>query len=204
MAQRWSLILLSAGLLALATAPLSALAGGGKAPPKTIEDPSGVFSDRAKEEANAQIAQIKSKYKKDLAIETIKDVQLPASIDRKDPKAVSQFFDKFADEHAKNRAVDGIYVVFVQNQGKLRVVAGTETRKALFTPSHCRELAQKMAPLLGGDQAKKDAALALATDFVSKTLHETYRPVAQPGRETPRGGAAPAPARHDEPIPWGR
>src|SRR5262249_6617700 len=105
MAQRWSLILLSAGLLALATAPLSAIAQG-KAPPKTIEDPSGVFSDRAKEEANAQIAQIKSKYKKDLAIETIKDVQIPASIDRKDKKAVDQFFDKFADEHAKNRAVD--------------------------------------------------------------------------------------------------
>src|SRR5262249_49636625 len=113
MVQRWSLILLSAGLLALATAPLSAFAGGGKAPPKTIEDPSGVFSDRAKEEANAQIAQIKSKYKKDLAIETIKDVQIPASI-KGDKKAVDQFFDKFADEHAKNRAVDGIYVVFVQ------------------------------------------------------------------------------------------
>src|SRR5262249_23984853 len=96
---RWILIpILMAGMVGWA-----ATADGQKKPPAfTVQDEGDFFTPRAKEQANEEIASIKTKFSKDLLIETRKDA--PAGFDKvnkKDKEAVNRFFENWSRERAK-------------------------------------------------------------------------------------------------------
>src|SRR3954465_4121568 len=94
----------------LVSAPL-ALAQSNAGPPRTVQDDAGMFSASAKEKANAQIAEIKRRFGKDVAVGTVVTVPRPKGVDKDNKEQVAQFFNEWAEQQFKNQGVNGILVL---------------------------------------------------------------------------------------------
>src|SRR4051812_5969625 len=138
--QRLSLPLLLVGWLVAGATPASAqkVPDG---PPRTVHDDADFFSESAVKQANKDIARIKERHHKDVLIETVKQ----------GPK--DENYDAWARERARERGVDGLYIVLTEKPKKhLQVEVGNHTReKGLFTRADEQELTKLMlADLKGG------------------------------------------------------
>lgn len=181
---------------ALAPASLSQIAYAQKTPPRQVQDDAGMFGAKAKEEANAEIAQIKQQFKKDLTIETVvQGPKLPADV--KDKSAEAKFFDQWAISRFKNEQINGVYVVILDKPHIVRVVVGEKTlNSGLFTASNRDELRQKLIEKLKAKDA--DGALLAATHYVRESMSKNHvvenrgserrstAPVAHGGGDEPR------------------
>lgn len=146
--------------------------------PRLVRDEIGLFSSAAIRQANEDVAHLKSKYHKDLLIETVKEGP-------KDAK-----FGRWAEERAEERRINGLYVVITEKPRRhLEVVVGNKTRQSgRFTQQDAKELSRLMLSRLK-KEGKKDAALTAGTQFVL----DTFRQNAPPVKGTTTGAAAPAP-----------
>lgn len=153
---------------------------------RTVQDDVGMFSAKAKTEANAEIARIKQAYKKDLMIEAAQAPTRPDDVDKDDKAAVNKFFDKWVAEKFKNEQINGVFVVIVPKAHIIRAAIGQETLKSgLFTNKDRDELIHKIKEKL--DAGDKDGALHAITGFVADTMQHHARPTANaaPGDNVP-------------------
>src|SRR5438445_470113 len=83
-----------------------------------IQDDANFFSREAKAKANAEIARIRDRFKRELVVDTVDSVNFPAGINTKDKEA--KYFDEWAEKRFLHEKIKGIYVVIVQKQHILR------------------------------------------------------------------------------------
>jgi hypothetical protein len=150
-----------AGKIGLAVALggfLAAVAAGQEDKPRQVKDEAKLFGAKAIEEANAVIAKIRDKHKKDLMIETME----------KGP------FAKEAAKWANNRAIDqgvhGVYLVITKEPRHFEIVVTKKTRDlGLFLPGDRDKLVGILRDNLGKD---RDDALLKVARFTLETLDE--------------------------------
>jgi hypothetical protein len=163
-----------------------------------IQDPAGFFSERAKNEAGAIIAQTASKLRKDFRVETFAEIpaNIRSGVNLQDKSASAQMYEKWARQEAATKKVNGVYVLLVKNPAHLHIVESNKTREKAFTTSDRDAL---VAIMLGKLREKKaDEALLEGTRFVAgqMKLHAT---------ETPRpssGHAATVPEFKTSDLGW--
>jgi uncharacterized membrane protein YgcG len=153
------------------TAKAEAAAG----PPRTVVDEAGLFSEEAKKKANAAIAEIKERYRKDLLVETLKSLPEGKKVGLTSAREKQEFFQKLADERARKAGVHGIYVLITVQPKYVEVVSGPATRReGLFTVADDRALAQKFIAKLRAGQP--DEALLDGVAYVRQTLSKAPPP----------------------------
>ena len=165
---------LTAALLGLLFVPGMAVAQDKRV--RHVEDNAKLFNKEAVESANAIIAKIKEKHKKDLLIETV------AEGPKKDKLA------SWAKERFNNAAVDGVDVVLDRKPKGFQVDVGDQTlNQGYFLRSDIREL-EKIIDKKGED---KELLSEIAT-YVLETFNERHKTakVAQPEKKK---AAVPAP-----------
>jgi len=155
-------------LATLALAPLDVAWAQAKAW-RPVSDDIKFFSARAREQADAKISEIKSKFQKDLFIEAKNAPTRPSSIDKNDKVAINQFFDRLAEKRFEELRENGIYVMIIDDPHILRVVVGNNTiAKGYFTKSNRDELIGLLRTKL--HDKDHDGALLAGTKFVYDTM----------------------------------
>jgi len=150
-----------------------------------IKDAGKFFSEKAIEQANKKIEQIKLDYKKDLAIETI------ASVPEKDAKEAKENTQRYFRDYARKRygalGISGIYVIISREPRFVFVESGKETEKKAFTTADCKAAANLLLTHFKKKEAGRfdEGLLALVND-VDKTLD---RNIGKGAAETGRSGA---------------
>src|SRR5262249_6214353 len=78
-----------------------------------VKDDAKLFTDEAIKKANDQIREIAQKYDRDLLVETFASVPADEveNVKKMDKEERGKFFEKWANERAKFRAVNGVYVL---------------------------------------------------------------------------------------------
>jgi hypothetical protein len=159
----WAVLpILAAGWLA-AAAPAPA------AP--AVTDEAGFFTPEAVQKAEDGIKEIREAYHKDLVIETYKAVpeDKVKEVRNMTPRARELFFQQWAEERARERNVDGIYVLLCRNPAYTQVVLGPNIDDSVFPEKDRNELAKKFAPRWG--RRNYDAQLLEAVTYARYRLH---------------------------------
>jgi uncharacterized membrane protein YgcG len=143
-----------------------------------VVDEAGYFSPVAVRRADEEIEQIQRLTGKDMVVETFKGVpedQLNAvrSMNR---SAREEFFARWAEERARARDVDGVYVLICKSPAHTAVALGPETEDRLFPAKDRERLARLLTPRFTKKQY--DSELLDAVGFVRITL---YANVTNPG-----------------------
>ena len=169
---------LTAALFGLLFVPSVALAQDKRV--RHVQDDANLFSKEAIGQANAVVAKIKEKHKKDLFIETV------AEGPEKD-------FPGWARSRFNNAAVDGVYVVLTKKPKRLQIDVGDATlRNGYFTRQDIKELETIVKA-----KGTNDEVLNKIVTFVHETMNERHKPkaVAQQPKENP------APVQKAQPPP---
>ena len=126
--------------------------------PRQVKDEAKLFSATAIDEANAIIAKVRDKHRKDLMIETME----------KGP--VAKEAGKWAANRAVDQRVDGIYVVITKEPRHFEVVVSKKTQESGFFLAADRD---KMVAILREYLGKdRDEALLKIARFALDTLQE--------------------------------
>ena len=142
----------------------------GHARPAAIEDNAAFFSEPAKAEAARNIGELERSLKKDLAVETFKEIpeELKRGVNLEDKATLSRLCEQWAMKQAKAKGVNGVYILLVKAPAHLQVIVGNDTQKRAFTLQDRDTLATMM---LGKLRAKQpDDALLSGVNFVSATM----------------------------------
>jgi hypothetical protein len=198
---RWVLVPALLGWLAVATPVLAQQTRS-----EYVNDEAGLFSKEAKVKANADLARLRSQFKKELVVDTVMTVKRPANVDKDDNVAVDRFFDDLAQKRFGQERVNGSYILIVQTPPKVRVRLGNETQRlGIFTEADRQELQNRVVALLKEakqdemkNQVKNDRVLAEAVSFVHERMSQHARQTAGQ-RQAP---AAPNQPQHEEGTPW--
>ncbi|MCS6850135.1 MAG: TPM domain-containing protein [Gemmataceae bacterium] len=157
--------------------------------PFAVKDDANFFSRQAVDQANSIIADIKRRYKEDLAIETYPAVpdDRRADLERGDRNA---FFHEWARSRARALQVTGVYVLICRQPSHLQVEVGNHTQQRAFTLRDRDELVRLMLDRFR--RKEYDQGLLQAATFVRDTLARNLGPgrhtAATPGQAI--GGAA--------------
>jgi len=161
-----------------------------------VLDEANLFSKDAKAKANAEIAQIVSKFKKELVVDTVYSVKVPEGLEK------SAYFDDWAEKRFANEKVNGVYAVIIVDPPMIRVRLGNRTKTSgLFDEPDRKELRDQMIANLKethkdpNNQVKKDQVLLAATKFVHERMSHHRQIVSG-------GGAQRTPAAHAGETPW--
>jgi outer membrane protein assembly factor BamB len=142
---------------------------------RTINDEAALFSEAARQKANAAIAEIKKRYHKDLFIETLKSAPGADKADLSTAEAKQRFYSALAGRRATQAGIDGIYVLITTQPKRVQALSGKETiRQGLFTAENANALAQKIIAQLKADEF--DEALLQGVAYVSEVLSRAKRP----------------------------
>ena len=133
-------------------------------------DNGGFFSEQAKSDASKTIGAMERTYRKDLAIETFKEIpaNLKEGVNVLDKTAVARICEKWAETRAKQKAVNGVYILLVKDPSHLQVLVGNDTQRLAFTLRNRDELVALMITDLRAH--RNDEALRRGVDFVATTL----------------------------------
>jgi uncharacterized protein len=140
-----------------------------------VRDDAGFFKPDTVARANEVIKEIKQRYKKDLVVETVR--QVPEGERQEatspDPGVKARFFAGLAVRRAREEGVDGIYVLITRQPGHVEVAVGNNTR--LVFPDEKRH---QLTEILLNDFKKKeyDEGLLGAVQYVRSAL--AAKPVA--------------------------
>ncbi len=135
-----------------------------------VRDNGAFFSDSAKSEATRKISEIEHQYKKDLVIETFKEIpeEIKQGVDLTDKAAVGRMFEKWTVEKAKQQKVNGLYILLTKEPAHLQIVVGNDTQKKAFTLMDRTNLTSLMLTKLRKKQ--NDDALLDGVNFVMTTM----------------------------------
>src|SRR5207249_1315611 len=126
--------------LLLALFIIASIAAAGRA---QARDEAQFFTPSVVEQANAQIRDIRDKYKKDVLIETIPSIPEDQK-DQLSAKGKERFFADYSAQRAQSAKIDGIYVLICKDPTYLKVAVGNNTARSAFTTSNRDELARTM------------------------------------------------------------
>jgi hypothetical protein len=134
-----------------------------------IHDEAKFFSPDAVKKANEQIREIFSKYGKDVLIETFPSV--PADqlekVKAMESKEKADYYRKLAIEHAKERVVNGIYVL-VTREPKYLYIEITPSARETFDKEFYNHFRKVLFANFGKDHF--DEGLAAAVQAVKEQL----------------------------------
>ncbi len=166
-----------AATLLLGTAGARAAAGG-------IQDDGAFFSEFAKVNATGTINDVSTRLHKDIAVQTFAAVpeDMKATVIHPDKAATNRGFSQWAEQLARTKKVNGVFILLVKQPAHLQVVVGTDTQRQAFTLTDRVTLIQRMLEQLRNK--KNDDALIDAVNFISTTM-SSHR----------SGAAAPVSAR---------
>ena len=135
-----------------------------------IRDTGDFFSESAKTKATRKISEIEQQYKKDLVIETFKEIpeEIKQDVDLSDKTAMNRLFERWTVKQAKQRGVNGIYILLSKEPAHIQIVVGNETQNIAFTLMDRDNLASLMLSKLRKKQ--NDEALLEGVNFVFKTM----------------------------------
>ena len=135
-----------------------------------IHDNGDFFSEQAKLEAARKIAELERSVRKNLTIETFKE--LPDDVRRganlQDKAALNRLFEAWTVKQAREEGINGVYVLLVRTPAHLQVVVGNDTQKRAFTLRDRDLLVSTMLVKLRAKQY--DEALFEGVNFVSSTM----------------------------------
>lgn len=136
----------------------------------SIRDDGGFFSDAAKSEANRKISEMEQKYKKELVVETFKEIpeEIKKGVDLEDKAAMNRLFEQWTTKQAKQQKVNGIYILLSKEPAHIQIVVGNDTQNKAFTLLDRDNLASLMLGKLRKKQ--NDEALLDGVNFVAKTI----------------------------------
>lgn len=155
-----------------------------------IRDEAGFFSESAKAAASKVVSDIKANQKRDLVIETYREIPAAArkGVDLQDKAALKRVFETWSVQRARELGVQGVYVVLTREPAHLQVAVGNETLRQAFTTADRNALADTMLERL---RAKKyDDALIAGVGFVRDTLIAHQSPQAKPSGNSRTPAAA--------------
>jgi hypothetical protein len=137
-----------------------------------IRDDGKFFSPDAVKKADEQIRDLYAKYRKDVLIETFPSV--PADqlekVKAMDQKQKSEYFHKQAEDRAKQRAVNGIYIL-ITREPKYLYVQITPSAKTVFDREFYNRLREVLFSNFGEEHF--DEGLAAAVRAVQERLANT-------------------------------
>lgn len=138
--------------------------------PGTVRDNGAFFSESAKSEATRKISEIERQYKKDVVIETFKEIpeEIKQGVDLTDKAAVGRLFEKWTVEQAKQQKVNGVYILLTKEPAHIQIVVGNDTQKKAFTLLDRTNLTSLMLNKLRKKQ--NDDALLEGVNFVMTTM----------------------------------
>ncbi len=159
-----------------------------------VQDEAGIFSAAAKAKANAEIARVQARFKKELVVDTLFAVKLPEGLDGSNEAVRNRFFDKWAEDRFLHEKITGVYVVIVGEPPIIRVQLGNHTKQSgLFTDSDRADLRDQIIANMKEtrkdlkDQAKRDHVLLAATAFFSDRVSQHGSRLAEHRPQTPVG-----------------
>ncbi len=158
--------------------------------PAAIEDGGAFFSETAKTEAARNIEELERSVKKDLAVETFKEIpdDLKRGVNLEDKTILSRLCEQWAIKQARAKHVNGVYILLVKTPAHLEVMVGNDTQREAFT---LRDRDALVGMMLGKLRAKQfDDALLSGVNFVSATMRSHLGGVSRTG--SPQPHAAPA------------
>lgn len=190
----------SALLLALlAWLPLAGGTASADAPEGTptpvpeVRDEAHLFDAATIQQVNSVLQQIRQKYDKDLAVETFSEV--PARLQtRLADEGKELFYENWIRQEARKAQTNGVFILIVQNPGRLQVGIGTVTSKKAFTPRDRDELRDLMLERFR--QKKFNEAMVEGANFVLHRMDQNLGggPMpALPALPPSAGPEAPAP-----------
>jgi uncharacterized protein len=154
-----------------------------------VHDYADVFSPEGERKAQQTIDQIRQKHKRELLVETYKEV--PAEKRQElQQKGNQRFFADWAAERGRAEKIDGIVVLLSLNPKHMTVAVGNETQKQLFTLADRDEMVKPALQALS--QNRYDEFLTRTADFALKRMDENKAAAA-------RSGAAGAAGRSNTP-----
>ena len=135
-----------------------------------VLDNGAFFSEQAKSDAAKVIGEMERTLHKDLAIETFKEIpaDLKAGVNMQDKTALSHLYEQWALKQAKQKGVNGVYLLLVKEPSHLHAVVGNETQRQAFTLKDRDALLNLMLAKLRVHQ--NDEALRDGVNFVSATM----------------------------------
>ncbi len=159
-----------------------------------VIDKGEFFSADAVKKANQRIDEVKRKHKKDLVIETYKDV--PEDIrdeykkekekkDRNEKHGIQTLFTRWGQTRFKR--IDGVYIFLIKEASWVQVLVGDDTKKRAFTEDERDRLGHRLMILL--KEKDNDKALEEAVDRVTSAYeaHDKGQPNT-PNRRGQGGG----------------
>ncbi len=143
-----------------------------------IRDQGEFFSESGKAEASRKIAELERRFKKDVIVETFKEIpsEYKTSAGAKDKAALNSLYSKWALRQARELRVNGIYVLLTRQPAHLQIEVGNSTQNRAFTLRDRDDLATLMLGKLRNKEF--DQALLEGLNFVSATMasHVAPRP----------------------------
>jgi len=169
----------------------------GRAERGVIIDNGGFFSEAAKVEAQRQLLDLGVRFKKEVVIETFRQVPAEVSqgVNLQDRAAVNRMFEAWTLQQARQQRVNGIYILLSKAPAHLQVIIGNETQRTLFTPKDRAVLLEVMLGKLRAQQP--DEALLQGVRVIASAMKSPRGERAQPSAENPAAGATA------DSGPWG-
>jgi len=164
-----------------------------------VRDQAGFFSESATTAATRVISEIKTNLKRDLVIETYREIPAESrkGIDFQDKAAVKRAFETWSIQRARELGVQGVYVVITREPAHLQVAVGNETQRQAFTLADRGALVDRMLERFRSKQY--DDALIAGVGFVRETLLANQAPGSRStGQSRNPATPPPAPSRTSE------
>lgn len=135
-----------------------------------IQDDGAFFSEFAKVNATGTINDVSARLHKDIAVQTFATVpeDMKATVIHPDKAATNRGFSQWAEQLARTKKVNGVFILLVKQPAHLQVVVGTDTQRQAFTLTDRVTLIQRMLEQLRNK--KNDDALIDAVNFISTTM----------------------------------
>ena len=147
-----------------------------------VEDGGAFFSEQAKAEATRIVSDLERSVKKEVLVETFKEV--PADVRQgmnlSDKASVSHGFDQWTEKQAGANKVNGVYILMVQSPKHLQIAVGADTARKAFTNADRDALVNMMLVKLKARQ--NDEALLDGVNFIATTMRAHL-----PGNGAPTG-----------------
>jgi hypothetical protein len=165
-----------------------------------IVDDAGLFSPKALEKANAEIAKIEKESHHNLTIETLATVPNGRAdeVAKMSSRGREEFFDAWARERAISRKAQGEYVLITKNPGHVQIEVDRQTRNSGFGVAQRSTLRDNF--IAGFKKKDYDRGLLDAVEYARSALHSGHgtarrneNPAAVPHRPADHRGVGAAP-----------
>ena len=141
-----------------------------------VQDNAAFFSSTAKNHAALTIGEIERRFKKDLVIETFNEIptEFSQGVNLQDKTALNRAVEQWATKQARQKRINGIYILLLKQPAHLQVEVGNQTQHKAFTLQDRDNLVRLMLASLR--QKQPDEALTSGVNYVLSTISSHVAP----------------------------